>query len=187
MNTLRVFLFGDLMPGQPTAEIWCPYQNVRVRQLRAAAEHIEIIPEDGSGPIKVKAQDRIFFEPWFMDRGSLLFQHDLGLLKLCTEGDTIKYPQGNSLVLAPMHHDPQSMTLAEWEGIPKEIKSRYFPVRGGKCRPLHSDYYACVLRECLENGYRIDKRVWDALPEDSLKDHLAQVAADKFEDKCPYV
>lgn len=88
--------FRSLLNGNHRAEIVCPFKKKVVRKL--ATFFNDMVAIDGlEGPVALVSLDTpISYEPWFMDRGSLLFNDPkLGTLKLCTESDLIRYPDGS--------------------------------------------------------------------------------------------
>jgi hypothetical protein len=93
---LSVGTFEDLMHGYAYAEIYSRgFGHALVRRLSVAAGKVQI---DALIPpiISVSLNTEITYEPWFMDRGSLLFEHPElpkgG--KICTELDEIRFPDG---------------------------------------------------------------------------------------------
>jgi hypothetical protein len=99
---LTVKTFADLMHGQKKAEIYCLMTGDLVRKLTVAGVEVEIEPV--SGPrITVQLKTEITFEPWFMDRGSLLFQYceedESKKGKICTELDIIRFPDGSEFTI----------------------------------------------------------------------------------------
>ena len=90
---MKVRTFADLMAGHETAEILCAVHGEVVRRLRVAGGHVEVTPLEGPS-ITVPSWTPITYEPWFMDRGSMLFQAEGGQAKICTEGDLVRFPDG---------------------------------------------------------------------------------------------
>jgi len=97
---MKVRTFADLMAGHERAEIYCLYKKGLVRRLKVTGDQVEVIPLTGS-PVMAKLSTPIMYEPWFMDRGSLLFEaapaspHGMAMVaKICTEADVIRFPDG---------------------------------------------------------------------------------------------
>lgn len=101
MKMLNVKTFADLMHGHDSAEILCPMQGTIVRKLARVGKNdlkIDALTEVVTVPLNWP----IRYEPWVLDRGNLLF--DLPQrpnCKICTEMDTIKFPDGTSYTIAP--------------------------------------------------------------------------------------
>lgn len=83
-----VSTFAELLRGKNAAEIVCAYTNEVVRRLVLVDGVIDI---DAMGDtVSVTIDTAITYEPWFMDRGSLVFVDRSGRrCKLATEGDTL--------------------------------------------------------------------------------------------------
>jgi hypothetical protein len=94
---LRVATFRDLMNGQPTAEIVNLMDNKVVRVLTVNGDEVKIRPGVGDDVI-VPMDMAIIYEPWALDRGSLLFGQGL---KICTEMDLIRFPNGDTMTILP--------------------------------------------------------------------------------------
>jgi hypothetical protein len=88
--------FSDLMRGHLTAEILCYRRGTIVRRLTVKGDTVNMDAITES--IDIPLTTPIAYEPWFMDRGSMLFN---GNLKLCTEGDTIRFPDGQTFWVGP--------------------------------------------------------------------------------------
>lgn len=84
--------FKDLMGGHPFAEIACAYTGMVVRRLVVIDDRVDI--DALTEQVGVALDTEIRFEPWFMDRGSLVFRLELGTGKLCTDGDVIRFDDG---------------------------------------------------------------------------------------------
>lgn len=107
---MKVANFRDLMAGYKTAEITCLYQRCVVRRLTVEGDELKIDACDGNGPVTVKLDAAITYQPWVMDRGSLLFDAadcvalpmaaaalgPTAKLKICGEEDTIVFPDGST-------------------------------------------------------------------------------------------
>jgi hypothetical protein len=105
-QTLKVGSFRDLMGGYESAQIKCLMQRRTVRTLQVKMvgdnEVVEIdpnIPGDRTyhDLMTVSLDTIISYQPWDMDRGSLIF----GGYKICTELDTILYPDDVELSIQP--------------------------------------------------------------------------------------
>jgi hypothetical protein len=98
---LSVGNFADLMHGHASAEIINPRNGQVVRRLTVRASgvvHVDAFSET----VDVDPDTAIVYEPWFMDRGSLLF--NTGTLvdaKICTELDIIQFPDGTQFEVVP--------------------------------------------------------------------------------------
>jgi hypothetical protein len=88
--------FRDLMNGHASAEIINLYGGNVVRKLTVNGDRVTI---DALVPpvVSVNLETEIVYQPWFMDRGSLLFKCSgiPELAKICTEFDEIRYPDGS--------------------------------------------------------------------------------------------
>lgn len=100
MRTLKVSSFEDLMQGHDQARIKCLMSGVVVRTLtlidliEAGLTKVVKIEFPGGLPNAehiVPLDTKIVYEPWAMDRGSLLFG-DNKQFKICTEGDIVHFP-----------------------------------------------------------------------------------------------
>lgn len=100
---MRVRNFADLMSGHAKAEIICAMKKTLVRRLKVVdGNSVQIDPMEGP-PITIPLTTPIKYEPWFMDRGSLLFScEEMPEAKLCTEFDLVRFPDGNEW---PIHPD----------------------------------------------------------------------------------
>lgn len=91
---MKARTFADLMAGHESAEIYCLYNKDLVRHLKVVGERVEVMPMEGD-PVSVLLDTPIVYEPWFMDRGSLLFScRESKQAKICTEADLIRFPDG---------------------------------------------------------------------------------------------
>src|SRR5208283_4071371 len=101
---LYVATFADLMNGEPYAEIIDLVGGTVVRRLSVAAGKVQI---DCFAPpvVCVDLNTPIIYEPWRMDRGSLLFSCAVfpdGTAKICTEFDVIRFRNGTEYKIKPM-------------------------------------------------------------------------------------
>lgn len=78
----------DLLDGALDAEIVNPLGGNVVRVLHVLDEYVSI--DAGGDKITVPLDTPLIYEPWFMDRGSILFDSNRGRLKLCTELDILR-------------------------------------------------------------------------------------------------
>lgn len=78
-----------LMNGASSVEIVCRIKGTVVRRLTSDGN--DVIVDAITEQVTVPLDTRIVYEPWFMDRGSLLFNG----MKLCTEGDIVRFPDGS--------------------------------------------------------------------------------------------
>lgn len=86
---MKVKSFKDVMAGRNYAEILCAVKGTVVRKLTLKDGVVRLDAITAS--IDVPVDTEVVFAPWCMDRGSLLFN---GNLKLCTELDKVRYPDG---------------------------------------------------------------------------------------------
>ncbi len=88
---------GDFLGAKDSATIACLYTGKVVRILTKRPDgNIILDPTEGESLVLSSDTDLIF-EPWVMDRGSILFrcpQFGETLLKLCGEEDTLSFPDG---------------------------------------------------------------------------------------------
>ena len=83
----------DILKGAREAFVVCPSKGETVRHITVVGDDAHILA--GNDAIKVSLDTVLKYEPWFMDRGSILFEHpDLGTLKFCTELDILRLPDG---------------------------------------------------------------------------------------------
>lgn len=79
----------ELLCGLPSAHIHCVVTGAVVRTLVADGDYCDLRAGDGS-EVAIRLDEPLTFEPWFMDRGSILVKScDAGVIKLCTEGDLL--------------------------------------------------------------------------------------------------
>jgi len=98
---MKVRNFADLMAGHKTAEILCAVKLAVVRRLKVSGNMVRIDACDGP-MIQVPLDTPISYEPWFMDRGSLLFDcQEVPSAKICTEADLIRFPDGSEEPVLP--------------------------------------------------------------------------------------
>jgi hypothetical protein len=103
---MNVKTVGDLLNGHEHADIRCLYSHNVVRRL-SLDPHKNIVLDALQGPtLVIPPTTELLFEPWEMDRGSILFYHNDfpgKALKLCGEMDTIHYDDGtqDSILPAP--------------------------------------------------------------------------------------
>lgn len=108
MRTTKTF--RTLMAGELTATILSLTTNHVVRGLTVKNEDIEV--DAFTEKVTVPLDTPIIYEPWFMDRGSLLFEAPgFGKAKLATEFDTIKFPNGEMFVMP----NPEEIYAADAE------------------------------------------------------------------------
>jgi hypothetical protein len=109
---MKVRTFNDLLEGHETAEICCLYTGQMVRKLsRGPGGSIVLDPMVGD-VLTVPGGTVIKYEPWAMDRGSLIFFHDVDPyrgqpLKLCGEGDPIRFDDGTEDRVYPVPNAPE--------------------------------------------------------------------------------
>lgn len=79
---------ADLMGNNKSAEIRCAIKGslVRVLVVEGDAVVVDALTEEVTVPFDTE----LTYEPWFMDRGSILFAG----MKLCTEGDRVIFEDG---------------------------------------------------------------------------------------------
>jgi len=103
---IRVGKMGDLrscLKSDPNAtlEVASLFGGETVRKIKFKGKSVLIDTLDGSGDLKFSSDTEIYYEPWTMDRGSLVFESPEGLevsgrkikkgtiLKLATEEDPV--------------------------------------------------------------------------------------------------
>ena len=91
---MKIANFKDLMAGYESAEIVCIMKNEVVRELVVNGNIVTI--ESGPDKVDVPIDTTVIYEAWHFDRGNMLFllSGSTEFLKLCTEGDKIKFPDG---------------------------------------------------------------------------------------------
>ena len=79
-----------------------------VRKLRVKGNNVELDCCDGNGfNLTIPINTEITYEPWFMDRGSMLFRANnlpplcYGTAKICTEADIVQFPDGTQHSIEP--------------------------------------------------------------------------------------
>ena len=99
---IKVSNFGDLMQGYSYAEIINLLHGNVVRKLSVVGNQVQV---DALEPpiLILPLNTPIIYEPWFMDRGSLLFNSPElpGRGKICTELDIIRFPDGIEATIHP--------------------------------------------------------------------------------------
>jgi hypothetical protein len=100
LRTLRV---RDLFDGHDGAEVICAVTGHVVRQLALIGDTLEL--KAGADQCAIAADTQLHYEPWLMDRGSVLVASlEYGTIKLCTEFDIIRFEDGTEVSLcAEMH------------------------------------------------------------------------------------
>ena len=110
---MKIANFKDLMAGFESADIVhstsdpCPGKNEVVRELTVRDKIVSggwgvikvVHIESGPDAVDVPINTPVYYEAWALDRGNLLFYtgDDAGAgeeMKLCTEADEIRYPDG---------------------------------------------------------------------------------------------
>ena len=98
MSAVNALTFRDLMAGHPSAEIDCLVKNALARRLTVEGDTVVVDALAGLKAVVTLDTD-IRYEPWLMDRGSLLFscpQLPDQDAKLCSEYDIVRYPDGTT-------------------------------------------------------------------------------------------
>lgn len=88
--------FADLLRGYVSAEILSFRNGTVVRRLIVKGDVVTV--DAITQAVDVPLTTPITYEPWFMDRGSMLFGQ---YYKLCTETDTIRFPDGQTFWVGP--------------------------------------------------------------------------------------
>lgn len=116
MNPIYVKSFADLMNRHATAQIINLLHGDVVRNLKVTGDLVEINPGEGFPIVVVPLSLEIKYEPWSMDRGSLLFEHAdyKPFAKICTEMDIIRYPDGSEYSINPSPVAEQVGKTAAW-------------------------------------------------------------------------
>ena len=106
LRTIHPSNFRELMGFNTVALIKNRHGEV-VRLLRLTGNGDEIEVDALTEKITVSGKTPIEYEPWFMDRGSLLFPGRTWgeRLKIATEGDTIEF-LGETCILGEPHAAP---------------------------------------------------------------------------------
>ena len=91
---MKIANFKDLMAGYESAEIVCIMKNEVVRELTVNGDTVHI--ESGPDKVDVPIDTAVTYEAWHFDRGNMLFSlsGSTESLKLCTEVDKIRFPDG---------------------------------------------------------------------------------------------
>ena len=85
----------DLLGNSLSAQISCGMTGNVVRNLTLSGPFVYLRTADGSLAL-IPADAQLVYEAWFMDRGSVLVQScDHGVIKLCTELDSVKLDDGS--------------------------------------------------------------------------------------------
>ena len=102
--------FSDLMRGNLTAEILCYRKGTVVRRLTVNGDTVTVNALTQTTDVPLTTP--ITYEPWWMDRGSMLFLlpatssivrgESTPFGKLCTEGDSIRFPDGQEFGVYPV-------------------------------------------------------------------------------------
>jgi|TARA_R110000824_G_scaffold390511_1_gene586999 hypothetical protein len=95
---MKISNFKDLMAGYKSAEIICPIKGKAMRELNVDGDtvHIKAGPDKKDVPIDTP----VSYDSWLFDRGNLIFGKQ-NEMKLCTEGDRIRYPDGTEDAVYP--------------------------------------------------------------------------------------
>ena len=89
----------ELLAKSLSAKISCAVTGDVVRQLTLSGPHVHLRAGDGT-QVLIDADETLHYEPWFMDRGSVLVTScNHGLIKLCTEFDLVTLDDGTSVSL----------------------------------------------------------------------------------------
>lgn len=98
---MKIRTFADLMAGRGRAEICCLYTRKVVRVLTVVDGQVHVDFTNGEST-DIPLETTIWYEPWFMDRGSLLFScREASQAKICTEADVIRFPDGAEDSITP--------------------------------------------------------------------------------------
>lgn len=95
---MRVSNMVDVMAGRESAEILCRYKKVVVRTLTIVGDVVHMVTPNGDN-VDIPLEEPVVYKPWFMDRGNMLVLGEK--IKLCTEADYIRYPDGEQDDLIP--------------------------------------------------------------------------------------
>jgi hypothetical protein len=96
---------ADILKGHTAAEILCAYTHAVVRRLVVNVDVGIVDMDAGEGhQVGIPLDTEITYEPWFMDRGSLLFANPIfgaqpAVWKLCTEHDVIRFDDGTEVLV----------------------------------------------------------------------------------------
>lgn len=79
----------QLLNERLAATVRCLVTGNQVRMLVLSGDYVDLRAGDGT-EVAICADEPLVYEPWFMDRGSILIKScDAGIIKLCTEGDRV--------------------------------------------------------------------------------------------------
>lgn len=102
MNAIYVKSFSDLIGKHNAADIINLLGGDVVRRMQIVDNTVKIDPGGGHEVVTVPLSQPIMFNPWFMDRGNLLFRcPGYEYAKICTEADIIRYPDGTQYRIMP--------------------------------------------------------------------------------------
>ncbi|MCR9292045.1 MAG: hypothetical protein NXI32_04950 [bacterium] len=100
MSTVQVDKFSDLVQHGP-AVILNLFDKQIVRTLTKLEDgQVYLLAGDGTKMI-LEGDTPIRFQPWVMDRGSLLFEVGGHELKICTESDILRTEDGRYFSIEP--------------------------------------------------------------------------------------
>jgi|TARA_Y100000034_G_scaffold116048_1_gene153875 hypothetical protein len=104
---MQIATFNDFLGEHPTSEILCAMKREVVRRFRRMPDgSVEL--DALSDKIVVPADTVVMYEPWCMDRGSLVWiDGERGTLKACTEFDVLRFPNGDENSIQPADGAPQ--------------------------------------------------------------------------------
>jgi hypothetical protein len=98
---MKIATFNDFLGDHETSELRCPIKQEVIRRFRRMPNgdvELDALEEK----IVVPADTTVRYEPWDMDRGSLLFEDaKRGTLKACTELDILVFPNGEEGAVEP--------------------------------------------------------------------------------------
>ena len=95
-KTVKVAKMSDVLGDYDYAEVVNPLAGNVVRKLTRNGDSINL--DAITEAIDIPADTPLGYTPWTFDRGNITFN---GNLKLCTEMDTVRYPDGSEGVLMP--------------------------------------------------------------------------------------
>ena len=95
---MQVARFEDVMAGHDRVEIVCLYKDEVVRTLDLVTDSTIRMECPNGESVDVEPDTPLTYEPWHMDRGSICFN---GRMKLCTEMDIARYPDGTEESIEP--------------------------------------------------------------------------------------
>lgn len=107
---MKIRKIGDVLRHHHSAEIRCMYTNNIARKLSRDQNNNVVLDSLVGEPIALHPDTPIIFEPWVMDRGSILFEFKdddgvIHLYKLCGEFDHIQFEDGVEDRIAVDHHN----------------------------------------------------------------------------------